>query len=136
MIGMRKKIYQRLGSHHEVALGFNLNGPIKLVDSEQSHGVQIADVLSSSISYALNNPEEEHSKTWLTLVADMIGDESVIPDPQMLDLSQREPFINALVLGELVDRTVKGSSLIAGMADFIAFAHYAYQHTSMIDESC
>lgn len=134
MIGRRDKIYQRLGSHREVALTFNLNGPIKLVNSHQSHGVQIADVLSSSIAHALKHPDEEHSKTWLTLVADMIGDESVIPDPQMLDLSQRDPFINALVLRELVDRSVKGSSLIAGMDEFIAFAQYAYAQRFMIEE--
>lgn len=135
MIGRRDKIYLKFGSHPEAALTFNLKGPITLVDSRKSHGVQIADVLASSISHALRYPDEDHSKEWLALANDMISGESIVPDSRMLDLSQREPFVNGLVLRELVNRSVKGSSVFSRMPEFIEAANYAYYQRAIIGES-
>lgn len=55
-IGREDKVYSLLDDQSSPSIVYNLSGPINLVDSKESHGVQIADVLSSSLTYALKNP--------------------------------------------------------------------------------
>lgn len=134
MIGRHDKIYMRFGSHPEVAMTFNLAGPLNLVESHQYHGVQIADILSSSIAYALKNPDEVLSQRWLSIVESTISGESVIPAPELIDLRVKEPFINAMILGELTDRSVKGISLLDNLDEFMVMADYAYRRAHLESE--
>lgn len=127
MIGRQDRIYMKLGSQPERALTYNLAGPITLLDSQQSPGIQIADVLSSSIAFALKNPDDELSKKWLELAERMFSPFCILPDTRAVDLRERDPFINALILHELVDRTLKGRSLFVDMAEFIGTARRLYQ---------
>ncbi len=127
MIGRKDRIYMKLGSEPEHALTYNLKDPIKFIDSQQSPGVQIADVLSSSIAFALKNPNDKLSKKWLKLAQNMFSPFCIIPDSKALDLRDRDPFINALILNELVERTLKGKSLFIDMPEFILSARRLYQ---------
>jgi hypothetical protein len=47
---------------------------------------------------------------------------SVMPDLSEVDLDTERAVVNALVLQELVDRSVRGVSLLRDMRDFIEFA--------------
>ena len=47
-----------------------------------------------------------------------ICEDSIIPDKRHLDLTQREPFVNGLILHELVDRSLRRENLCAGMEHF------------------
>lgn len=127
MIGRQDRIYMKLGSQPERALTYNLAGPITLLDSQQSPGIQIADVLSSSIAFALKNPDNELSKKWLELAESMFSPFCILPDIKAVNLRERDPYINALILHELVDRTLKGRSLFVEMAEFIGTARRLYQ---------
>ena len=127
MIGRQDRIYMKLGSQPERALTYNLAGPITLLDSQKSPGIQIADVLSSSIAFALKNPDDELSKKWLELAESMFSPFCILPDIKAVDLRERDPFINGLILHELVDRTLKGRSLFVDMEDFILTARRLYQ---------
>jgi len=127
MIGRQDRIYMKLGSEPERALTYNLAGPIILLDSQQSPGIQIADVLSSSIAFALKNPDDELSRKWLELAESMFTLFGILPDIKAVDLRERDPFINALILHELVDRTLQGKSLFVDMAEFIGTARRLYQ---------
>ena len=49
-IGREDKPYLRFGDKPTSSFIYNLAGPINLVDSKASPGVQIADLLSSSLS--------------------------------------------------------------------------------------
>ena len=70
-VGREDKAYIRLGSRPTPSVIYNLAGPINLVDSRESPGIQIADVLSSSLAYALNHPDAAVSKAWLSLMEDV-----------------------------------------------------------------
>lgn len=131
MIGRKDKIYMKLGSRPEVALTFNLAGPVSLVDSQQTPGVQIADVISSSIAYAFKNPDDSLSEEWLSLADKMAHGPCILPETEAVDLQQKQPFINGLILHELVDRTLKGKSLFTDMDKFILASEDAYNHFSL-----
>lgn len=99
---------------------YNLAEPISLVDSKGSPGVQIADVIASSATYALRNPDDADAKDWLDFMDSKgIIAKMMMPVPELLDLEQKEPFTNAMVLLELVDRSVRGGSLFTDMREYI-----------------
>jgi hypothetical protein len=141
MIGRQDKIYMTLGRKREVALTYNLSGPINLVNSRGSPGIQIADIISSSINYCFKNPDEEVSKEWLDISSSMFSDFNILPERKTLDLGTKESFINASVLFELVDRTLKGESLLVDWENFLIAAEKMYplwlseQHILKSDES-
>lgn len=127
MIGRQDRIYMKLGPQPEHALTFNLAGPITLLDSQQSPGIQIADVLSGSIAFALKNPDDELSKKWLGLADKMFSPFCILPNVREVDLRERDPYINGLILHELVDRTLHGRSLFVDMEEFIGTARRLYR---------
>jgi hypothetical protein len=104
----------KLGSQPGHALTYNLSGPVELIDSQQSPGIQIADVLSGSIAFALKNPDDILSKKWSELAKSMFSPFCILPDSKAIDLRERDPVINVMILHELVDRTLKGKSLFIG----------------------
>lgn len=118
-IGREDKVYMWLGNRRTPSIVYNLSGPINLVDSKDFPGVQIADILSSSLNYALKTPNEEISQEWLRITEDAII-YNIYPEPSQIDLTQEGAFINMAVLDELVDRSVRGKSLLENMSDFIS----------------
>ena len=126
-IGREDKTYIRLGSRPTPSVIYNLAGPINLVDSRESPGIQIADVLSSSLTYALNHPHAAVSKTWLELIKDVPANQ-IIPEAKHIDPEQQGAFVNSLVLVELVDRSIRGLNLFEDMYKFVLGARYIYSH--------
>ena len=120
-IGRKDRAYLRIGDQRTPSFIYNLSGPIKLVDSEKSSGVQIADVISSSLAYALKNRDEEISRAWLKVAEDM-HTETISTD----GLTQEGAYLNSIILRSLVDRTVKGQDLFENMSETISLAmsHY------------
>ena len=125
-IGRTDRIYMKLGKQPEMALTYNLKGPIVFLDSKTSPGIQIADVISSSIAYAFKNREEDCSEEWLKLAEPMLTPICIVPDPEEIDLTKRDPLINAAILDELVHRTIEGRSLLIGIEDYIKQMRQAY----------
>jgi len=126
MIGRTDRVYMKLGKQPEMALTYNLAGPIVFLDSKTSPGIQIADVISSSIAYAFKNREEDYSEEWLKIAEPMLTSICIIPDPDEIDLTKRDPLINAAILNELVNRTLKNRSLLIDMEEYIAQMRHAY----------
>ncbi len=104
---------------------YNLVTEIILEDSASSPGIQIADVIASSVAYALNNPQDDMSAEWLEQASGMVA-ETIAPDFDLIDLGLKGPMINSLVLGELKERSVKGEDLLAGLREFILTAMSEY----------
>lgn len=134
MVGREDKIYMKLGSEPEHALTYNLAKPIELLDSQQSPGIQIADIISGSVAFALRDPEDELSKEWLEFARSMTNTSCILPDLDEIDLRKRKPFINSLILYELVDRTIRSRSLFTDMDKFIeisarSFPNSPFSHT-------
>jgi hypothetical protein len=126
MIGRHERIIQRLGGR-EYPITFNLAGPISLLPSISEPGIQIADVLARGFAWAVENPQGAEEKIWIEAGTEVFS--GVYPDWSKIDLNNREPFVNALILEELIERSIKGKSLFDGMSDFIFFANEAYERS-------
>ena len=123
MVGREDKAYIHFGGKQKgYSFIYNLSNPIHLVDSKEYPGVQIADVLASSIAHALKNPGHEESQEWVSIIYNgcvvfPVGLEFSHIDPNMIDTA-----VNSLVLRELVDRSIKGENLLIDMAEFVTNA--------------
>lgn len=124
-IGREDKSYIHLGSRPTPSLVYNLSGPLNMVDSKASHGVQIADVISSSLLYALKNPSEDFCQEWRRFLEPSPINE-ITPDASYADLAEEETFVNMCILRELVDRSVRGLDLFDGLIECILSARALY----------
>ena len=119
-IGREDKLYLEFGNLPSPFIGYNLAGPINLVDSKMSSGVQIADVLSSTLAYAYKNPDEETAKEWIDILKDVPAN-LIIPDMDDIDLKKRRTFVNTKILIELVRRSIEGENLFDEMDEFVLY---------------
>ena len=98
---------------------FNLSGPIQFVDSKQTHGVQIADVVAAAFVYALSKGDDRFAKKWRSLMPSMACYGSILPDFDLVDLNDPQAARNAILLDELCGRSRGGRSLTEGISDFL-----------------
>lgn len=117
-IGRKDKAYIRLGGEPSPSLVYNLSGPIELVDSKKYPGVQIADVIASSIAYSLKNMGEEFSNQCMELASDSIT-VGIAAEPEEFQPNQTKGDLNMLVLLELLARSVRSENLFDGMREYI-----------------
>ena len=122
-IGRKDKAYIRLGGNPRPSFVYNLSGPIKLVDSKKYPGVQITDVLASSIAYSLKNEGEEFSNQCMGLASDSIT-VAIAADPEEYQPNRDKGSLNTLVLLELLERSVRGEDLIDGMREYILLQNF------------
>ena len=122
MVGREDKTYMRLGGKQMGdSFTYNLSNSVRLVDSSEYPGVQIADVLASSIAHALKNPGLEESQEWLSIMGGEVVCLPLRPEVSYIDLNRVDTAVNSLVLKELVDRSIKGESLFIDMAEFVVW---------------
>ena len=125
MVGQTEKIYMTLGKI-TWSLTYNLASPIKLVDSLQYPGIQIADVFASSLCFALNNQDDPFCKDLIQKFGPAISECSVVPDFEYVDLRTETGFVNSLLLHELVDRKCRGEDLYDGLPEMLLAARQVY----------
>lgn len=123
MIGRKDKFYVPFGKQPSPSMVYNLCKPLSLVNSRDCAGVQIADIVASSMARALRYPEEEVHRQWLDILEPSICN-AIQPDPDLLDTREKEPFMNSLLLCELADRSVRGESLLEGLPEYINDLRY------------
>lgn len=124
-VGRKDKAYIQFGDSRSSPLIYNLSGPIRTVDSKDFPGIQIADVLSSSLLHAITHGDEEFSEEWLHLAQGMTS-YPIEPDLSCVDLAQEGAFVNSMVLTELVERSIRGQNLFENMLDFIYDMKFLY----------
>lgn len=103
---------------------FNLARPVSLVRSEQTPGIQLADVISATISYALRHTEEANSQEWIQLVDhhDAMNEDSILPDLQ--GFTKDPNFdLNLVLLGELVRRSRGDEDVLHKIEDFVTLPY-------------
>ena len=127
MIGRQDKFYVPVGKWESPSIIYNLATEIILEDSVNSPGIQIADVIASSVAYAWNNPQDAMSAAWLEQTDVMVA-KTIWPDCSHIDLSLEGPGINSVVLTELKERSIKGEDLLVGMKEFILTVASEYRH--------
>jgi len=123
MVGRKDKIYVTINGRREL-LTYNLVRPIQFVDSANHKGVQLADVIASTLLYALRHREEPECLNWLRryYAADALNPRSNLPDTDVVDLNTPEAVTNYTVFIELMERTLSGRNVLDGMAKFIMVA--------------
>ena len=113
---------------------FNLAQPIQLVDSRSSPGIQIADVFASAAAYVLKKRNDQATPAWVPKLHACLDHSCVVPDVERIDLAQEEPFVNCLILHELVERSVRKEDLFEGMPEFIATSRRTYREKFLSGE--
>lgn len=126
-VNCKKRIYMESnGEKHPI--GCNLTGPIKLVDSRQYPGIQIADVASGMFTFAFKEMEKgnfsQYPIEWTEYLLKSISGYSIMPDIKYLDVNNISVQRNLSLLKELVYRSTNEISLIEGMAEFIQLLTY------------
>jgi hypothetical protein len=121
MVNRTDRAYIRFGEKERLLI-FNLARSPQLVRSQDHFGVQIADVLSSAVRYALENRQDAEAQEWLKDLLPSISGESVWPDPKVLDLKTAEAFANSVLLHELIDRSLHRQNLFHGIPELVAAA--------------
>lgn len=114
MIGREDRVYYHIGGRQQ-PLTFNLAQPIQVVNSKLFPGVQIADVVASSIAFVYKNPTDDFSGHCAEICDNVLHPNSIFPELEFADLSRPEGFINAQVFHVLMDRTLRGQDLLDGI---------------------
>jgi hypothetical protein len=104
---------------------FNLAHEIRLAQSTDVPGLQLADLVAGAAAFALKRPEDEFSRFWQKSCSEMVHRNSVLPEVDEFDITTERATVNAFVLAELVERSMTGRDLIQGMPQFIRFARVA-----------
>lgn len=107
-------------------LTFNLSGPLRLVNSKEVHGIQIADAVAAAFAYCTDSSNKDaHANEWRKQIEDVLIYGSVFPDMSFVDLDRLEVKRNALILMELLERSRDNINLVAGMPEHVAMlTHY------------
>lgn len=111
MIGRTEKVKEHVfGKEHH--LTFNLSKQIEVNKSNEFCGLQIADVFATGLNYALLNPEGEYAKEWKIRMFPFLDESCTAPEPDLIDIKNRDTLVNSLILEELMERSKNGKSLI------------------------
>jgi hypothetical protein len=118
-----RKSYEIGGKSHP--LTFNLARPIQLANSKDQPGIQLADIFASSIAYALKS-NDDFAKHCKGVCYKCFHENSVFPQLEYADLSQKSGYVNAMILAELLDRTLHGHHILDGMENYIFSVDRSY----------
>jgi hypothetical protein len=120
MIGRTDRKFSLLGGE-ESPITFNLGGPIQLVDSRTTPGVQLADCVAAAFAYACDRRADDHyAMEWRKYFETTLIYGSVFPDLEHVDLKRLEVQRNAVLLVELLERSKRGVDLLDGMPQYVA----------------
>ncbi len=125
-VGQKKRSYVDFGDGSKFPITYNLAVPIGIVDSQEVPGVQIADVISSCASFALRRPADAMTEKWLSNL-DGSFIRPIVPDWLQLDLERERPFVNLIVLSELVRRSEDGQDPLENMVGIIQDALHSHK---------
>jgi len=102
----------------EYPLLFNLKEPLLLVNSKNSPGVQLADVIAScaALCFSKRNRKKlgETERSWLRHLAPRIT-QAVWPEPRRFAKNRKDGIVGTFILTELVRRSVEKRDLVRGL---------------------
>lgn len=120
MIDRKESSYVRF-QNKERPFSFNLKSSLKMADSKNTPGLQIADVIASVTSTvwrsAYRGKLTDEYRAWQQLLLPHFHDDSIWPVLSYADLDNSKCFANTIVLQELIDRSIKHADLSEGLAD-------------------
>jgi hypothetical protein len=108
------------------ALGWTQTGPVTFVDSRDHPAVQLADVIAGTVVGCLTNgPPEGFDDTMERLQRHILPD-TILPDFDVVDLEQRAPAVNYLMLYDLAQRAERGQNPYANLAEMYHVAEVSW----------
>jgi hypothetical protein len=118
MIGNTSKTFTEIEGK-QYPFSFNLSGPIVFANSQESHGIQIADVVAAAAVYVFSGNTDDSADRWRHAIARQATYGSVVPDVNEVKLDVQRARTNAIVLQNLHQRAMEDRSLTEGMAGII-----------------
>lgn len=133
MIGHEEIIYSPYilnENGEQIPLTYNLK-EINLVDSKKFHGVQLADVLSSSVAFCFQQFQEvdDFVSEVRSILSSKLVYGSVYPNYDYMNLESIDVQLNACIFEELIDRATQGISLLSDIESFIEIMHQGLKKT-------
>jgi hypothetical protein len=114
----------------ERAYSFNLTALPTFVNSKDHPGVQLADVIASALASAFQARWRDQSTpeldAWVTTARPSILPDCILPDLRHANPQTQEGFVGAMLLRELVQRSLHQEDLFGGIPEFIEYAVESY----------
>ncbi len=98
-------------------LGWKLARPVDFVDSRNHPSVQIADIIGGTAVQLFSNGLSENFDAVAAILDDGMMRDSIFPDTEVVDLSQRIPAVNYLILYDLAIRAYSQADPFEGLEE-------------------
>lgn len=124
MVGRTDKQFFDFDGRGAAPVTFNLLRPVTLARSDQTPGIQIADVISAAIAHGLKNMDKPEPRQWIRMAhdRDAMHDQSILPDLGGFPSEEHFHF-NRAVFEELVRRSRKNEDLLENIENFLKFPY-------------
>ena len=111
---------------HDAPLGWKLTEPVSFVDSRDHPAIQLADVVAgTAVAHLMRGVPAALNDTIDRMYRHILPD-TILPDMANVDLSQRAPAVNYLVLYDLAKRAEQGSEPNAGLSNLYEQAEISW----------
>ena len=110
----------------EGKMGWKLHEPVNFVDSRDRPSVQLADIIGGTAVHIFSNGLPEGFDRVAAVIDDGMLKDSIFPDMDIVDLEQRAPAVNYLVMYDLAQRAEKKPHPISGLVDLYHAAEVSW----------
>jgi hypothetical protein len=93
---------------HTGPLGYKLSEPVSFVDSRSHPAVQLADVFAGITVFRLAHGIPDGFEDVIERINEHLLPDTILPDLEIIDLRQRIPAVNSLILYDLAARAERG----------------------------
>jgi hypothetical protein len=111
---------------HEGQLGWKYAKPIRFVDSRDHPAVQLADVFAGTAVACLSNGAPVGFEATVERIQRHVLPDTILPDYDIIDLKQRAPAVNYLMLYGLAERAERGADPYANLAEIYHAAEVSW----------
>ena len=111
---------------HKGPLGWTQTGPIAFVDSRNHPAVQLADIIAGTAVACLANGAPEGFEATVNRLQRHILPDTILPDYEIIDLKQRAPAANYLMLYDLARRAETGRDPYVNLAEIYHAAEVSW----------
>jgi len=111
---------------HNVPLGWKLAEPVSFVDSRDHPAVQLADIIAgTAVACHVRGIPEGFNETVECMHHHILQD-TILPDMDVIDLKQRIPAVNYLILYDLAKRAERGADPHHNLAEMYRQAEISW----------
>ena len=111
---------------HTGPLGWECAKPVEFVDSRSYPAVQLVDVIAGSAVYCLNNGIPKGFEETFAMIGRHFLDDCVLPDMDVVDIEQRIPMVNYLILMDLARRADADADPYEGLEELYRQAEVSW----------